>query len=121
MTTPTWTLTDEALLARRYELADAIRRLTDDLERLTAVAESRGLTIPDTGPKRVVQHGTDSGYYTHLRRWHTEPCDDCRAAHAEATARRTAARRAARVAQIATGDQDATQRLAELDEAVNAA
>lgn len=92
MITPIWTLTDRALLARRYELADAIRRLTDQIERLTAVAEARGLTIPDRGPRRVVQHGTDSGYYTHLRRWHTEPCDDCRAAHAEATSRRARAR-----------------------------
>lgn len=118
-----WTLPDDVEAAVREQVA----------ERLTAVAEARGLTIPDRGPKRVVQHGTDSGYYTHLRRWHTEPCDDCRAAHAEATARRArartqrknaarnATRRATRAIAPGADDLTAISRRFELDEEVGAA
>lgn len=46
-----------------------------------------------TGRKYLkAMHGTDSGYYAHQRKWNTEPCDLCKAAHASATHEREASR-----------------------------
>ncbi len=42
--------------------------------------------------ERAPKCGTDSGYYYHLRKWKTVPCEPCTAAHAAANRRRTAAR-----------------------------
>jgi WhiB family redox-sensing transcriptional regulator len=49
-------------------------------------AHRRGIT-GRSGPKAVAACGTDSGYYRHVR--HGEAaCDDCKAAHSDATATR---------------------------------
>jgi WhiB family redox-sensing transcriptional regulator len=42
----------------------------------------RGIVRPSRTPARC---GTDAGYYRHLRRTMTEPCEACRKAHCEAT------------------------------------
>jgi WhiB family redox-sensing transcriptional regulator len=38
----------------------------------------------------VAECGTDAGYYRHLRQTCTEPCVECRSAHASAQRKRTA-------------------------------
>lgn len=43
---------------------------------------------PD-GPRKAARHGTDSGYHAHRRRWGTQPCDPCLAAHSYAQSTRT--------------------------------
>lgn len=50
-------------------------------------------TVTSTGRPSRVQHGTDSGYYYHLRHWKTVPCEDCLAAHREARNRQERRRR----------------------------
>ena len=47
---------------------------------------SRRRGLPDR--PRQAECGTDSGYYRHLRQLGTEPCMDCRRAHADAWVRR---------------------------------
>lgn len=46
-------------------------------------------------PAKVAQCGTDGGYYRHLRRTHTPPCPECKAAHAAAEKARYRPRREA--------------------------
>lgn len=50
-------------------------------------------TRTGSGRPSRVQHGTDSGYYYHLRHWKTVPCDECLAAHREARNARERRRR----------------------------
>lgn len=34
------------------------------------------------GRRSRAVHGSDGGYYAHLRTWKTEPCEECKGAHA---------------------------------------
>lgn len=68
----------DALAEGRYQFGVRAGYTAAQRERMP-----RGRTYAATA-----QCGTDAGYYTHLRRTYTPPCDDCRAAHNAAARRR---------------------------------
>lgn len=85
--------------AARQRLNEAIYAMTGDPVDLE---ELRARQKRDARKRKAYKaaHGTDSGYYRHLRSpdsgagWPRTPCEDCRAAHCDAT--RARQRRAGR-------------------------
>lgn len=82
-------LLSTAVLLRRLREVEVLRdRLDVEHAHLLAVLEARG-EVPKRRRRREPQHGTDGGYYAHLRKWRTPACEPCLRAHAVATHRST--------------------------------
>lgn len=63
----------------------ARQKLDREIDRTMQALINRGIRRP-----RTAVHGTESGYYAHRRRWNTQPCEPCKAAHAKAQRERYA-------------------------------